>query len=142
MDVDAVAFYREMKKFCFIMVANCDGGLLPKAVVYSHFPYLNTVYHGEGATSYQNVHFQNHGSVPIPKNLQVDDGHLYNFHAHGELITPGLHSSPHSHELLNHVIVASEAPYINVHDHLELPPHYEPLEHYELYDHGVEHEFH
>ncbi|XP_034951887.1 uncharacterized protein [Chelonus insularis] len=112
--------------FSIIAVSICDAGFIPDHY-YSHFPNLNTVYHGHGATSYQNVQIQNHLSVPIPKDLQVDDGYSHDVMQHHnedpELLLDHL---PDSHIALEHSFVSNDVPYEDTDDIL----HYDS-EHYD-----------
>lgn len=56
----------------------CSVGSLPTShFIYPQFPDFTAVYHGHGATSYQNVQVHHHDSVAIPNDLQVDDGHQH-----------------------------------------------------------------
>lgn len=69
------------------MVCNC--GSIPTHPIHSQYPHSNGVHHGHGAVSYQNVQVQHHHSVPIPNNLQVDDGESFNHIEHDVLIAKG-----------------------------------------------------
>ncbi|KAH0553502.1 hypothetical protein KQX54_001707 [Cotesia glomerata] len=82
----------EIDLLCLAVIVVAEAGLISKA--HHNFPYLNSVYHGHGATSYQNVDIQNHLSVPIPKDLQVDDGHEHAYDHKIELIHAPEHSEP------------------------------------------------
>lgn len=64
-------------QICLVAPAFCEAFPNPSDTHYPNFPYLKTVDHGHGATSYQNVNMENFLSVPIPKDLQVDDGREY-----------------------------------------------------------------
>ncbi|XP_057329709.1 uncharacterized protein LOC130670352 [Microplitis mediator] len=103
-----------------VVVVVAEAGLIANKI-HSHFPYFNAVYHGHGATSYQNVQVQNHLSVPIPKDLQVDDGHEH-IHEHKfEFIDPPDHQFDHSY-------ISSD-----VYEDHSLPYRYHP-DNYEHYD--------
>ncbi|KAK2585661.1 hypothetical protein KPH14_010278 [Odynerus spinipes] len=51
-----------MKHFLYLMaIAVCEAARIPRQLEYEHFPNFRSVYHGHGASSYQNVHVDNHG---------------------------------------------------------------------------------
>ena len=111
-------------QFCLAAVTViCDAGLIPSELVYPQFPHLKTVDHGYGATSYQNVQVQNYGSVPIPKDLQVDDGHEYHhtqylhhdeLSQHQEVPSKEIQHYQDSHNDLNHVVLATQCKKIKI----------------------------
>lgn len=41
-----------------------------------HFPNFRTIYHGHGATSYQNVQVDNHNAIPVPTNY-IDKAEIH-----------------------------------------------------------------
>ncbi|KAI4483237.1 hypothetical protein M0804_008292 [Polistes exclamans] len=47
----------------------CEAARIPRQLEYEHFPNFRTIYHGHGATSYQNVHVNNnYGGVSHSSN--------------------------------------------------------------------------
>nr|XP_050867384.1 uncharacterized protein LOC127071781 [Vespula vulgaris] len=55
-----------MKHFLYIVaIAMCDAARIPRQLEYEHFPNFRAIYHGHGATSYQNVHVDNYGDVSL-----------------------------------------------------------------------------
>ncbi|KAG7197235.1 hypothetical protein KM043_018360 [Ampulex compressa] len=70
---------------CFLGIAFCDAARITRGLEYSEFPNFQAVYHGHGATSYQNIEMHHHDSISIPKGYAVHDGlHLPNFNKHHE----------------------------------------------------------
>ncbi|KAI4500506.1 hypothetical protein M0802_004468 [Mischocyttarus mexicanus] len=51
----------------------CESAIIPRQLEYEHFPNFRTIYHGQGATSYQNVNVNNnYGGVSHSSNY-VDE---------------------------------------------------------------------
>lgn len=67
-----------------VAIAICEGARLPRGISH-HIPHFKAIYHGHGATSYQNVQIQSHGSVPIANNYveHIDDHHFDDHLNHG-----------------------------------------------------------
>lgn len=79
----------------------CHARRLPRGIAAhpQQLPHLHAVYHGHGATSYQNVHIENH-KIPIPK---VHPLHLIH-HDHHHHHDPYNHGHHHhfDHHLQGH----------------------------------------
>ncbi|XP_029156548.1 uncharacterized protein LOC114929215 [Nylanderia fulva] len=57
-----------MRYYLFLLViAICEARIIKRGIDYTN---LQTVYHGHGATSYQNVQIDNHNSIIIPANYR------------------------------------------------------------------------
>ena len=104
-------------------IAICEGARIPRGVNH-HFPHFKAIYHGHGATSYQNVQIQNYGSVPIPNNYveHIDDHHSSGHSSHGSIsISNNYVEHIHEHhpsEHLTHVSIPFEHNYVEgVHEH-------------------------
>ncbi|XP_043287608.1 uncharacterized protein [Venturia canescens] len=135
----------------------CEALPKPSASEDRDFPHLKTVDHGHGATSYQNVNVQNFLSVPIPKDLQVDDGHEYKIQReypqhpddkkHHDISSLDLLNYVDSEAVVEHVIIPAEASEDS--DDREARSNHEsqysaaPSSNYENYDHEmIEYEYH
>lgn len=63
-------------KFCYLfqlllfaVAALCEAGRLTRGIDHiSHFSNNQAIYHGHGATSYQNVQIDNHDDIVVPSN--------------------------------------------------------------------------
>lgn len=64
--------------------AVCEAGVITMGVGHAHFPNFQAVYHGHGATSYQNVQVDNHDSVPVSANY-VEHAEIPDFEHHADL---------------------------------------------------------
>ncbi|KAL2731921.1 histidine-rich glycoprotein-like [Vespula squamosa] len=128
-----------MKHFLYIVaIAMCEAARIPRQLENEHFPNFQAIYHGHGATSYQNVHVDNYGNVPLSSDYagKVSDliGH------HGTNNVPILE---HTNEL-GHVgeSTAEVATFIGIlspsYHSLETEDHSYYDEHYENHydDHG------
>ncbi|XP_032664749.1 uncharacterized protein LOC116841200 [Odontomachus brunneus] len=97
-------------RYClFLLVAAvCEAKRITRGVDYVHFPNFRMIYHGHGATSYQNVQVDNHDTIPVPTNY-VDQAEIHDLeHAyHHTAIVP----IEESHNEIDHVDVADEVPY-------------------------------
>ncbi|XP_072764101.1 uncharacterized protein [Anoplolepis gracilipes] len=70
-----------MRYYLFLLiVAICEANIIPGGVDYST---LQAVYHGHGATSYQNVQIDHHDNIILPANYK-DQAEIVNLghHAH------------------------------------------------------------
>ncbi|XP_020282665.1 uncharacterized protein LOC109854203 isoform X2 [Pseudomyrmex gracilis] len=58
-----------MKLLLFAVVALCEAARITRGIDrISHFSNNQAVYHGHGATSYQNVRIDNHDDIVVPTN--------------------------------------------------------------------------
>lgn len=81
----------------------CEGARLPRGISH-HIPHFKAIYHGHGATSYQNVQIQNHGSVPIANNYEehIDDHHHHSSD-HLDHVVNNYVDHVHDHHLSDHL---------------------------------------
>jgi len=68
-----------------LVVAVCEAGKITRGVI--HEPNYRAIYHGHGATSYQSMQVDNHGSIIVPTNYG-DQAELLKDHEHHEPIIP------------------------------------------------------
>lgn len=81
----------------------CEARRIPRGLEYDLFPNFRAVYHGHGATSYQNVDIQNHGSVPVPthsQHIHVAE-HLAHHEHEGTCATTILLTNLHSQKFIH-----------------------------------------
>ncbi|XP_033232178.1 uncharacterized protein LOC117183109 isoform X2 [Belonocnema kinseyi] len=112
-----------MKRLLYLMaIAICEGARIPRGINH-HFPHFKAIYHGHGATSYQNVEIQNHGSVPIPNNYveRIADHQSFDYSNHGS-ISIANNNVQHIHEqhpsqYLTHVSIPTENNYVEHDEH-------------------------
>jgi len=72
-------------QFFLLMVAVCEAGRITRGVI--HGPNYRAIYHGHGATSYQSMQVDNHGSIIVPTNYR-DQAELLGDYEHHEPIVP------------------------------------------------------
>lgn len=77
------------------MVAVCDAGIITN-VDHSH----HAVYHGLGATSYQNVQVENHDTVVVPANYGDPAELQESLKHHHETVIPIVES----HNDVDHIV--------------------------------------
>lgn len=58
-----------------MIVAICEANIITRDIDYTN---LQAVYHGHGATSYQNVQIDNHDNIIVPANYR-DHAEIVNF---------------------------------------------------------------
>lgn len=90
-----------------MLVAMSNAGRIPRSYDghrHDNFPNLQTVHHGHGATSYQNIDIKNHGEISIPTKFHTSSHHYVypEEHDHGKtyclftLITERQFNVPHT----------------------------------------------
>ncbi|XP_014467844.1 PREDICTED: uncharacterized protein LOC106740894 [Dinoponera quadriceps] len=121
-----------------LVAAVCEAKRISREVDYVHFPNFRTVYHGRGATSYQNVQVDNHDSIQVPTNY-IDQAEIQDLgHTHHQAVIVPI-EEPHNDV---HFDVADSEPYeeFTVAD-VELKS--DVLEHYfNHYDDEHDYDFH
>lgn len=68
-------------------IAVCGAKRITRGLDYVYLPNFRTVYHGHGATSYQNVQVDNHDSIPVPTNY-IDQAEILEHTYHQAAILP------------------------------------------------------
>ena len=86
-----LTFARDLQLCLAATAALCQAARIPRGI--DPFPNFHSVHHGYGATSYQNVQIESHGSVPVPA---------------------GDHD--HDFERQDHVVVHHKEPHYALHD--------------------------
>lgn len=88
-----------------MIVAICEARIIKRGVDYTN---LQTVYHGHGATSYQNVQIDNHDSILIPANYR-DQAEIVNlgYHAYNQPIIQIVET----HNDIDDIDIPHSAPY-------------------------------
>lgn len=61
----SVIGFKFMFQLFLLVVAFCEAGRIRRGIDHAN---LQAVYHGHGATSYQNVQIDNHNSIIVPTN--------------------------------------------------------------------------
>ncbi|KAL6263871.1 hypothetical protein P5V15_003952 [Pogonomyrmex californicus] len=85
-----------------LIIAVCEAGVITN-VDHSH----HAVYHGHGATSYQNVQVDNHDTIVVPANYG-DPAEIHEtLEHHHEPVIPIVES----HDDINHIDISHSAPY-------------------------------
>ncbi|EZA57109.1 hypothetical protein X777_01715 [Ooceraea biroi] len=89
-----------------LVVAVCEAGRIPRGVV--HEPNFQAIYHGHGATSYQNVQVDSHDSIIVPTNYG-DQAELLDLkdHEYHQPIIPIVET----HNDVDHIDISDSAPY-------------------------------
>ncbi|XP_011334371.1 uncharacterized protein LOC105277608 [Ooceraea biroi] len=97
-----------MMRYCLflLVVAVCEAGRIPRGVV--HEPNFQAIYHGHGATSYQNVQVDSHDSIIVPTNYG-DQAELLDLkdHEYHQPIIPIVET----HNDVDHIDISDSAPY-------------------------------
>lgn len=82
----------------------CETRRITRGIHHPHFPNFRSVYHGHGATSYQNVQIDNHDSIPVPTNyidqVEVQDLEHHSYHQ------PEIIPIVESHDDIDHIDIA------------------------------------
>ncbi|XP_011149721.2 uncharacterized protein LOC105189362 [Harpegnathos saltator] len=97
-------------RYClyFLLVAVCGAKRLTRGVDDVHFPNFRAVYHGHGASSYQNVQIDNHDSILVPTNY-VDQAEVQDLmHAYHQAVIVPIEEPQND---IDHIDVADSAPY-------------------------------
>ena len=97
-------------------IAVCQGARIPRGLNH-HTPHSKAIYHGHGATSYQNVQIQNHDSIPVPNNYveHINNHHSFDHLNHDSLsiVNNYVEQEHHAPEHLTHLTIPIEKNYLD-----------------------------
>nr|XP_012226775.1 PREDICTED: uncharacterized protein LOC105674791 [Linepithema humile] len=95
-----------MRYYLFLLVvAFCEAGRIRRGIDHTN---LQAVYHGHGATSYQNVQIDNHNSIIVPTNYgDPEEIKGLEHHVYHQPIVPIVES----HNDIEHYDTSDSVPY-------------------------------
>ncbi|XP_015593490.1 uncharacterized protein LOC107266936 [Cephus cinctus] len=137
-----------MKTLLYLaIIVICQMEKISSGLVYPHFPNLKTIYHGHGATSYQNVEIQHHGDVPVPVKSRVNHGYIRNLSGYpdynGDHKLSYVTAIPITdyQDIDSQFVLSSAAPFADSGVHIEFGKDSVP-NYYDNYDFHQEYEYH
>ncbi|XP_053972977.1 uncharacterized protein LOC128873421 isoform X1 [Hylaeus volcanicus] len=123
-----------MRYLLYLAVAVvCEGARIPRTVEQPYFPNFQSVYHGNGASSYQNVQVDQ-AENPLLRDYKVQDENLALENVYEENQIAGI-----PRNLVDHL---AEFPFEEIGtNHLNNEPEHDLLQDYERSNHGHDYEY-